>query len=759
LITRHLVEKHGVRNLMLVSRKGIQAPGAEALQSELEARGAHVAIVSCDLKDRGAVAGLLAAVPQAHPLTAVIHVAGVLDDGIVPALNPERVDRVFEPKVDAAWHLHELTQEHPLQAFVLFSSVLGILGSAGQANYTAANTFLDALAQHRRARGLPASSLAWGFWQERSSLTKSLTSSDLARLSRMGLAPIPNEQGLALFDQALSQGEPALITARFDKQVHPLFRHLVRTRKKRTAANAAAVSALDERALLDLVCSEIAAVLHIGAKTIDPNRPLKELGLDSLIAVELRNLLSGATGLRLPSTLLFDYPTAAALVGRLRSGLQADKPRVAPSVSPTVAVSVDEPIAIVSMGCRFPGGVQTPEALWNLLTQEIDAISGFPENRGWDVENLFDPDPEATGKSYVRQGGFLYDSDWFDAEFFGISPREALAVDPQQRLLLETSWEAIERAGLKPSSLQGSSTGVFIGAMYNDYGTRAQSLAQPMDGAFEGHIGTGTLASVASGRIAYTFGFEGPAITVDTACSSSLVALHLACQALRRGECRLALAGGVTLMATPKIFVEFSRQRGLSPDGRCRAFSAEADGTGFSEGVSLLLLERLSDAQQNGHPILAVIRGSAVNQDGKSQGLTAPNGPAQERVIQLALQNAHLSSTDIDAVEAHGTGTSLGDPIEAHALLATYGAAHSPEQPLWLGTLKAPPVPVVFSRWCSRCSTGYCPRRYTPRPRRRTSTGRRVRSVCSTKRARGNPTVTRAARGSPPSESAVRMRT
>ncbi|WP_344205611.1 SDR family NAD(P)-dependent oxidoreductase, partial [Actinomadura livida] len=675
LVAEHLVAGHGVTRLILaVPEPG--APDAEELRHRLEELGAHVTMTGCDTADPVRLAELLAAVPEAHPLTGVVHAAGG---------TAEEAGALLAPKADAAWNLHHQTRDLPLTAFILFSSAASVLGSPGQGADAAADHFLDALAGRRQAAGLPARTIGWGPWHPESGEIGALTA----------------ERALRLFDAALATARPRVLAVPIRVGALPapppaLFRGLVPSTAARPTAGgtAAHANALAEhlstlgpdeqhRHMLSLLRGSIATVLaHATPDSVDTDRPFNELGFDSAMSVELRNRLGLTTGRRLPATLVFDYPTPDALARHLRDVVLGSKtsPRTA-----ATSVSADEPIAIIGMGCRYPDGIRTPQQLWDLVAGGVDAIGEFPSNRGWPVADLYHPDPDHPGTTYAREGGFIYDADHFDADFFNISPREAQATDPQQRLLLETAWETIENAGIDPTALHGTRTGIFTGISSQDYGSGLPHLSSES----EGHLGPGTSGSVASGRIAYTFGLEGPAVTIDTACSSSLVALHLACQALRQGECDMALAGGASVMSSPGAFVVFSRQRVLAPDGRAKAFAAAADGTGWAEGVGLLLVERLSDARRNGHPVLAVVRGSAVNQDGASNGLTAPNGPAQQRVIDQALATAGLDPDEVDAVEAHGTGTALGDPIEAQALIAAYGQGRPDDRPLWLGSVKS----------------------------------------------------------------------
>jgi acyl transferase domain-containing protein/acyl carrier protein len=658
LIARHLVHAHGVRHLLLVGRRGADAPGMADLLVDIGDR-ATATVAACDIADRDALAAVLDTYEQ--PLTAVVHAAGALDDGVLTALTPDRVDSVLKSKVDGVLHLHELVGD--VRAFVMFSSVAGILGTAGQANYAAANAFLDGFAHQRRAAGLPALSLPWGLWEARSGLTGHLTDDELRRLTATGDA-LRTDEALALFDAALTVDSPVVVP----------MKKRVRKTARRTAVNH--VRRAED--LGELVRAHAAAVLgHASADAVRPDRAFKELGVDSLTAVQLRNAIAEAIGVALPVTVVFDHPTPAALT-RFIGGL-LDGPTEKETT--TRALSTDEPVAVIGMACRFPGGADSPEAFWSLLASGQDAMTGFPTDRGWRLGVLTDPD--RPGMALRREGGMLRDAADFDAAFFGISPREALAMDPQQRLFLHAAWEAAEHARIAPDSLRGTATGVFAGNNGQDY----VALTGEREKAGSGYLITGSSGSVLSGRVAYTFGLEGPALTVDTACSSSLVAMHLAAESLRRGECDLAFAGGVTVMSTPGAFQEFARQGGLAADARCKPFAAAADGTAWGEGVGVLLLEKLSDAQRNGHRVLAVIKGSAINQDGASNGLTAPNGPAQQRVIRTALANAGLTGADVDVVEAHGTGTRLGDPIEAQALLATYGRDRA--TPLELGSVKS----------------------------------------------------------------------
>uniref|UniRef100_UPI0035714C83 type I polyketide synthase n=1 Tax=Streptomyces inusitatus TaxID=68221 RepID=UPI0035714C83 len=598
---RHLARwlaRTGTPRLLLVSRRGPDAEGTAELAAELREMGAEVTFAACDVADREAVAALLAAVPAEHPLTAVVHAAGVLDDGVLDAQTPRRLAGVIRPKAYAAHILHELTRELDLDAFVLFSSVAAVFGAAGQANYAAANAYLDALAEQRRADGLPATVVSWGAWADGGMATDELVAE---RLRLAGLPALAPERALAALRLSLTLDETSSVVADVDwarlapgltaVRPCPLIADLPEAAHALAAAEetgpaaeadgfarqlADAPAGERDQLALEFVRTQVAAVLgYAGPASVDPGSAFRDLGFDSLTAVEIRNLLTARTGLKLPATLIFDYPNTLSLAAFLQDELLGTATTTGTALTAATGsgpAADDDPIAIVAMSCRFPGGVRTPEDLWQLLVNGRDAISGFPADRGWDLDGLYDPEAAADNTSYVREGGFLADATDFDPGFFGISPREALAMDPQQRLLLETSWEAFERAGIDPATVRGERVGVFTGTNGQDY--LNVILAAP-DGV-EGFLGTGNAASVVSGRISYVLGLEGPAVTVDTACSSSLVALHWAIQALRQGECTMALAGGVTVMSTPASFIDFSRQRGLAEDGRIKAFAAGA---------------------------------------------------------------------------------------------------------------------------------------------------------------------------------------
>ncbi|WP_323185613.1 type I polyketide synthase [Kitasatospora sp. NBC_01287] len=718
----------GAEHLVLTTRRPADSPDFDELRTQTEALGARLTIANCDTGDRAELAALIERVEAQGPeIRAVVHAAAFIKLGPLGGVSLQEFDDTMASKSGTADYLDELLDRDSVDAFVLFSSVAGLWGSGDHGTYAAGNAYLDAVAERRRARGRSALSIAWGVWDGCTP-----AGVDPERPARHGLPTIAPRLALLGMQQALDHDETTVALAEVDwarfgpiftsARPRPLLAGIPEARPARAqAAQAtttgraqaapAAAEALRQRlsglsapeqqkVLLDLVVTEAAAVLgHRAPGGVRPDRAFRESGTDSLTSVELRDRVAAATGLRLPAALVFSHPTPQALARHLLTLLLGDAaatpaataggtahPATATGTSTATGTATDgEPLAIVGMACRLPGGVGSPEDLWRLVDGGGDAIAGLPGDRGWDLGALYDPDPDRDGTSYVRHGGFLYDAGEFDAGFFGISPREAQMMDPQQRLLLETSWEAVERAGIDPTSLRGTRAGVFVGINYQDYGTGLSALPA----GSEGHLLTGSVSSVASGRVAYTMGLEGPAITLDTACSSSLVALHLAGQSLNRGECTMALVGGVAVMYNPRTLVAFSRQRGLAKDGRCKAFAAGADGMGLAEGVGMLLVERLSDARRLGHQVLAVVRASAINQDGASNGLAAPSGPAQERVIRQALANAGLSTGDVDAVEAHGTGTSLGDPIEAEALLATYGQCREADRPLLLGSLKS----------------------------------------------------------------------
>ena len=696
----HLVRKYGAKHLVLTSRRGA-AGLPEGFVAELEGSGAlSVDVFACDVASRRELAEVLAQVKE--PLTGVFHLAGVLDDGLLSGQTSERLERVLRPKVDGALNLHEQTAGMKLAAFVLFSSTAGVFGGAGQGSYAAANAFMDGLASARRAQGLVATSLSWGLWKQSGvGMTAHLGAAELSRMERYGFHALSLTSGLALLDQALARPGANFTPVRLDvaqyaKQLRggeppALMRSLI-SRPTVAVSNLAKDAQLLRASLLELaeperkhrlerlVAAEVAVVLGLkDAARLNLRKGFVDLGFDSLMAVELSRQVQARTGVVTPKTLTFDYPSVEDVASWL---LEQLTPELSAAVESTSGVALDrnEAVAIVGVGLRLPGGVNDLASYWELLASERDTLREIPADR-FDIEAYYDPDQDAEGKSYVRAASFLDDVAGFDAGFFGISPREARPMDPQHRLLLEAGWTALEDAGLEPSSLKNSDTGVFVGAVPGDYAGRASNNGD--------HVMTGSAGSFNAGRVSYHLGLQGPALTVDTACSSSLVALQLACSALRRGECSVALAAGVQVLASAEAFVILSGSQALSPEGRSKAFSAGADGYGRGEGVGVLALMRLSDAQAGGHRVLGVVRGVAVNHDGASSGITAPNGLSQQKVLRSALRDAGLSAQDVDYVECHGTGTVLGDPIEVQALGAVYGRDRADTGALQLGAVKS----------------------------------------------------------------------
>jgi acyl transferase domain-containing protein/NADPH:quinone reductase-like Zn-dependent oxidoreductase/acyl carrier protein len=673
-LARWLVDQ-GARHVILASRRPPDLEQRAHIDALVQA-GADVTAIEVDVGDCDALRALL------PPLSGVIHAAAVLDDGPVIQQTWERMQAVLSPKVAGAWALHRLTEGQPLDFFIVCSSAASVLGSAGQTAYAAANAFLDGLAAWRRGRGEPGLSINWGPVADVGRAAQ-MAPRVRAQWAAAGIDMLPSASLGPAVIEASRAGSAQVVALAADwtklrmASADPLLAE-PSSRRPRTEQT----SDTPRLPLPDLVRAAAATVLGLSSDADLPaDQPLRELGLDSLMAVELRNRLARELDRSLPATLAFDYPTVSAIVSHLAGVADAASPAVR-----EVASAPSEPIAIVGMGCRIPGGTETPDDLWRLVAEGVDAIREVPHDR-WDVDAYYHPEPGTPGKMSTRWAGVVDGIDRFDAGFFGVSPREAASMDPQHRMLLEVTWEALERAGIAPDRLAGSLTGVFVGISTADYSWLQMRAADP--GAFDVYVGTGNAVSVAAGRIAYVLGLQGPCVALDTACSSSLTAMHLACQSLRLGECDLAVAGGVNAILTPDALINFSQARMMAADGRCKTFDASADGFVRGEGCGMLVLKRVSDARRDGDPIVAVIRGSAVNQDGRSNGLTAPNGPSQVAVIRAALTRAGVAPHEVGYVEAHGTGTALGDPIEMQAIGAVMSVGRDRNVPLLVGSIKS----------------------------------------------------------------------
>ncbi|WP_123027421.1 type I polyketide synthase [Mycolicibacterium stellerae] len=698
---------HGARHLVLTGRRPASDAALRSIDALREGHGCEIRVVAADIADAHDVARLLATVAaELPPLAGIVHAAGEIGTTPLSTLDDAEIDRVFAGKVWGAWHLSEAAADLQLDFFLSTSSIASVWGGFGQTAYGAANAFLDGLAWRLRERGISGISVNFGPWSAGMADAESR-----ARLDKRGvqtLSPADALSGLAdVMATSAAQGPAQGVVARIDwTRFLPLYQQAGRraflaelarevpdaTPAPTTSGKTQLVERLTaaptqqrKKLLTDYLRDAVAEVTRVDAAEIREDAGFFDLGMDSLMAVELRRRIEQGVGREIPVTLVMDHPrlsdAADYLLGEvLGLSEQADKPAPKPVSAPT---RTDEPIAIVAVSCRFPGA-PNPEAFWDLLAGGVDAIGEVPEDR-FDIDEFYDPDPETPGKTYTRFGGFLDGIDGFDPEFFGISPREAVWIEPQQRLMLETAWEGLERAGYAPAALRGSRTGVFVGVGANEY---AHLLSAESIDKIEPYFITGNALNAISGRVAFALGLEGPAVAVDTACSSALVAVHQACQALHSGDCDMALAGGVNVLLSPVTVIAASRARMLSPVGRCKTFDASADGYVRSEGCGILVLKRLSDAVRDGDRVCAVIPGSAVNQDGASSGLTVPNGGAQQRLIGAVLDRAGLAGGDVDYLEAHGTGTPLGDPIEVQAAAAAYGGSRDANRPLLMGSVK-----------------------------------------------------------------------
>ena len=676
-ITRWLL-KNGGKHIFWIGTRGDSSTMAKDIQA-LEEEGAVIKVLKADITDFKTIKEHFEVIQQSNfPLKGVFHIAGRLDDSILLKQDKVKFEKAMKPKIAGVWNLHLLTEQVALDYFVSFSSVASMIGSPAQANYAAANAFLDAMSHYRQGLGLPSQSISWGPWEG-----AGMASSIKHQINKSGLMKIKPEEAFAVLEYLLPTGKAHIGYIPMDKKAIPLalknwrfLSHLTDGLMESTLEEEDTSSVLlnsiysakkgEQLAIVEEYITSIIAKVLGFTDTVDLDRKkgFAEMGIDSMMVIELKNNIQKDLSYAIPTSALFNYANVKELSEYVLTQLIKETNAKEEISEKKKDITYTGPIAIVGVGCRFPGGVKDIDSYWEMLSQGKDSLREVPDQR-WNLNYYYDSTPGKAGKMYARQGGFLSQIDRFDADFFGISPREALSLDPQQRLLLEVSWEALENAALPLKTIHEETTGIFIGIGQNEY---AQSLAQQGAENIDAYSGTGNGTCFSAGRISHILGTEGPSIAIDTACSSSLVSVHLASQSLRQGECDIALAGGVQLIISPNTHIFLSQAKALSPTGKCHTFSAEADGYVRGEGCGVIVLKRLEDALEKGDHILGVVKGSAVNHDGKSSGLTVPNGKSQTDVIKKALNNAGLKASDIGYIEAHGTGTALGDPVELEAI-------------------------------------------------------------------------------------------